>query len=99
MRSNHIGPVEAVRVFRMLGANDALAIHWGTFQLSYEGIDDPPRLLRAALASTGIDPGRFRALEAGQSWDVPPLGQANSPSEATSSSLRTRPKLSASVAR
>lgn len=99
MRSNHIGPVEAVRLFRMLGAGDALAIHWGTFQLSYEGIDDPPRLLRSALIEAGVDPARFRALEAGQGWDVPPLDQAKIGSAATSSSPSDRPKVSASAAR
>jgi L-ascorbate metabolism protein UlaG (beta-lactamase superfamily) len=73
MHENHIGPAEAVRVFEMLGAARALAIHWGTFQLSYEAIDTPPRLLAAALHQGGIDPSRFRALRAGGSWDVPAL--------------------------
>src|SRR5262249_17866558 len=53
MRGNHIDPAEAVRVFEMLGAADALAIHWGTFQLSFEAIDEPPQLLRATLIKAG----------------------------------------------
>jgi L-ascorbate metabolism protein UlaG (beta-lactamase superfamily) len=73
MRSNHIDPAEAVLAFKLLGASEALAIHWGTFQLSFEGVDDPPRQLREALIASGIDPARFYALEAGQSWDVPAL--------------------------
>ena len=72
MQSNHVAPGEAVRLFRMLGAADALAIHWGTFQLSYEAIDDPPRQLAASRAQARLDPARFRALQPGETWDVPP---------------------------
>lgn len=74
MRGNHADPAEAVELFERLGAADALAIHWGTFPLSWEGVDQAPRDLSTALAAARIDPARFRALAAGQSWDVPPLG-------------------------
>jgi L-ascorbate metabolism protein UlaG (beta-lactamase superfamily) len=73
MSDSHIDPVEAVDVFGKLGAANALAVHWGTFRLSSEGINDPPDLLRAALAKRGITPGRFRAMQVGVNWDVPPL--------------------------
>jgi L-ascorbate metabolism protein UlaG (beta-lactamase superfamily) len=73
MSGNHIGPIEAVEVFERLGAANALAVHWGTFQLSEEGINDPPDLLRATLARRGIAPARFRAIEVGRNWEVPPL--------------------------
>ena len=71
MREQHIDPEEAVRVFEMCGARHALAHHWGTFQLTDETIDEPPRRLRAALAESGIAEERFRALRPGQSWLVP----------------------------
>jgi L-ascorbate metabolism protein UlaG (beta-lactamase superfamily) len=73
MRGNHIGPVEAVDVFQKLDARNALAVHWGTFKLSSEGINDPPDLLRKTLAERHIASDRFRAMEAGVNWDVPPL--------------------------
>ena len=73
MQPSHIGPVEAVAAFRRLGAEHALAIHWGTFRLSDEGIDDPPALLRATLAGQGIPAERFRAAEVGQPWEVPAM--------------------------
>ncbi|RDE07520.1 Zn-dependent hydrolase [Sphingomonas aracearum] len=50
---SHIGPVDAVEVYRRLQAHSAIAIHWGTFRLSYEGYNTPPRLLEAAMACTG----------------------------------------------
>ncbi len=70
MSPSHVDPVEAVEVFKRLGAARALAVHWGTFQLSNEPMDAPPTLLAKALARQGIAPGRFRALEVGKPWDV-----------------------------
>ena len=71
MGGNHIGPIEAVDVFQALGARQALGIHWGTFELSSEAIDAPPRLLAATLAARHIAPDRFRTTEAGEAWMVP----------------------------
>jgi L-ascorbate metabolism protein UlaG (beta-lactamase superfamily) len=50
---SHIGPADAVEVYRRTGAPRALPIHWGTFRLSYEGYDTPPKMLQAATACTG----------------------------------------------
>ena len=71
MSGNHIGPVEAVDAYQKLGAAYALAVHWGTFKLSSEGMYDPPALLHTTLAARGIAPGRFKALEVGTNWEVP----------------------------
>lgn len=78
MRSGaHLGPEEAVEVARRLGASQALAIHWGTFRLSYEGRETPPGLLRVALACAGLPVTRwFDAPPLGASIDVAPLGAA-----------------------
>lgn len=50
---SHMGPVDAVEAYRRLGASSAVAIHWGTFRLSYEAYDTPPKMLAAATACTG----------------------------------------------
>ncbi len=73
MARNHIGPVEAVDVFQRLHAANALAIHWGTFQLASEGVNEAPQLLARTLRARGIPAGRFRAPEPGVAWDVRPL--------------------------
>jgi L-ascorbate metabolism protein UlaG (beta-lactamase superfamily) len=49
----HIGPVDAVEIFRRLGAARAIPIHWGTFRLSYEAYDTPPLMLAEAMRCTG----------------------------------------------
>ncbi|WP_174291339.1 MBL fold metallo-hydrolase [Sphingomonas bacterium] len=50
---SHMGPVDAVEVHRRLGAARSIPVHWGTFRLSFEQYDTPPRLLAAAMACTG----------------------------------------------
>jgi L-ascorbate metabolism protein UlaG (beta-lactamase superfamily) len=61
MREQHCDPDEAVAIFSALGAQQAAACHWGTFQLTTEPYDEPPRRLAAALAQAGIAPERFVA--------------------------------------
>ncbi len=48
MSDAHMNPAEAVRVHREVGARRSLAMHWGCFQLTDEGRDDPVRALEAA---------------------------------------------------
>ncbi len=61
MREQHCDPDEAVAIFEALGAERAFACHWGTFQLTTEPYDEPPRRLVMALAKAGIAPERFVA--------------------------------------
>jgi L-ascorbate metabolism protein UlaG (beta-lactamase superfamily) len=73
MKTNHVNPEEAVRIFEALQPARALGIHWGTFQLTFEPIDDPPRRLAGLKRSRGIAADRFIATEAGASFSVPGL--------------------------
>lgn len=67
---SHIGPVDAVEVYRRLGAAHAMGIHWGTFRLSYEAWDTPPRLLRAASRCAGLS--GFGTTLIGRTVAIPP---------------------------
>lgn len=71
MQDNHVDPAESVRIFEALNPVRALGVHWGTFQLTFEGINDPPRALAAELRAHAIAPDRFVATEAGQSFRAP----------------------------
>jgi L-ascorbate metabolism protein UlaG (beta-lactamase superfamily) len=68
---SHIGPEQAVQVFEKLGASTAIPIHWGTFRLSYEKWDTPPRMLEQFLRCEGIERRRFAPLRIGQMIQVP----------------------------
>jgi L-ascorbate metabolism protein UlaG (beta-lactamase superfamily) len=66
MRSQHVNPDEAVQAMLDVGAREAVAIHWGTFALTDESLDEPPRALAAALAARGVPPDRFLILRHGE---------------------------------
>lgn len=70
----HIGPREAVGIFGALRAGYAVPIHWGTFRLSYEAYDTPPRMLELFMRCAGLDPARFGRKRMGQVVDVPAYG-------------------------
>lgn len=67
----HIGPRAAVAMFMRLRASTAIPVHWGTFRLSYEARDTPPRMLDLFLGCEGIARQRFAPLRIGQSIAVP----------------------------
>jgi L-ascorbate metabolism protein UlaG (beta-lactamase superfamily) len=74
MTAQHQNPEEAVRGFGDCGAAFACGHHWGTFQLTDEGIEAPLEALATALAAAAVEPARFRPLRPGEAWDVPALG-------------------------
>jgi L-ascorbate metabolism protein UlaG (beta-lactamase superfamily) len=67
MEPMHMNPAEAVAAHLDAGARRSLAMHWGTFQLTDEGRDEPVRALAAACATAGITETGFSAIEPGRS--------------------------------
>jgi L-ascorbate metabolism protein UlaG (beta-lactamase superfamily) len=65
MESQHMNPDDSVQAFLLCGARSALGHHWGTFQLTTEPYDAPPRALAEALAAREIAPERFQAVRPG----------------------------------
>lgn len=70
--ASHIGPEEAVQVYTALGASYGLPMHWGTFRLSFEGYDTPPKLLDIFTRCAGVEAGRFVQQPVGRAIEVPP---------------------------
>jgi L-ascorbate metabolism protein UlaG (beta-lactamase superfamily) len=70
MSAQHMNPAEAVQAFGDSGAELALGHHYGTFQLTDEGIDAPVEALAVARAAAGLAPERFRLLRPGQVWEL-----------------------------
>ena len=68
MSTYHVDPDEAVRIHRDLGARYSLGIHWGTFELTDEPLDEPPRALADARRKAGISDDRFFVLKHGETW-------------------------------
>jgi L-ascorbate metabolism protein UlaG (beta-lactamase superfamily) len=66
MKPVHMNPEEAVAAHRDLGAKHSIGMHFGTFQLSAEPIDQPLADLGRALAENGIPETEFVTLEVGE---------------------------------
>jgi L-ascorbate metabolism protein UlaG (beta-lactamase superfamily) len=71
MKDIHMNPAEAVQAHLDLEATQSLAMHYGTFQLTPEAIDDPLRALDEARRSRTVTEAEFRALEFGESFRLP----------------------------
>jgi L-ascorbate metabolism protein UlaG (beta-lactamase superfamily) len=65
----HEDPAQAVAAMKDLRARAALGIHFGTFQLTDEGVTRPIEELETALAKESPRPD-FRVLAFGEGWDV-----------------------------
>jgi N-acyl-phosphatidylethanolamine-hydrolysing phospholipase D len=71
MRSQHMDPAEAYGAFLDLRAGTMLPMHWGTFDLTDEPPDFPPRVLERVVRERGGDPERVRVLAIGERWKLP----------------------------
>jgi L-ascorbate metabolism protein UlaG (beta-lactamase superfamily) len=63
-RNVHMGPDEAMKVFHDLRARWLIPMHYGTFKLSFEQLDEPPRWLKELADRDGVS-NRLRILEEG----------------------------------
>jgi L-ascorbate metabolism protein UlaG (beta-lactamase superfamily) len=71
MQSVHMNPSEAVQAHLDLGASASIGMHFGTFQLTTEGIDEPVRGVADACRESNVPPSRFRTLGFGESVRLP----------------------------
>jgi N-acyl-phosphatidylethanolamine-hydrolysing phospholipase D len=77
MERVHVDPEEAVRIYQDVSAPhpDAarplmLGIHWGTFRLTDEPMDEPPRRALARWREMGLDEGRLWIAAFGETRSV-----------------------------
>lgn len=65
-REKHLAPEDALDAMEVLGAKLMVPIHWGTFSLSWEPFDEPPRRLQEHAKKRGLS-DRIRLLHPGES--------------------------------
>jgi len=70
MKVVHMDPTEAIRAVQELGSPQSIAMHFGTFQLTGEAIDEPTRRLRAECDALGMAVSAFRPLGFGESFSL-----------------------------
>ena len=66
----HMSPQEAVDAFLDLNARIFVPIHWGTFSLADEPLDNPPQVLQNTIDERELDSDRFWILKHGETRRV-----------------------------
>jgi L-ascorbate metabolism protein UlaG (beta-lactamase superfamily) len=66
MRNHHVNPEEALQVHLDLRSQKSVAIHWGTFILTDEPLDEPPQRLKKARREKGLSDEEFLLLKHGE---------------------------------
>jgi len=70
MSKQHMNPEEAVRAFTDLSARHFVAMHFGTFKLTDEPLDEPPARLASEWQRRALEPKVCHVLPIGGSLDV-----------------------------
>lgn len=65
-RDVHMNPEEALQAFRELHAKIFIPMHYGTFRLGYEPLEEPPKRLLASAAQCNIE-NKIKILKEGES--------------------------------
>ena len=68
MKGQHQNPEEAVQGHKLIRAKVSIGHHWGTFQLTNEAIDAPPKALDEARQKHGLKEEEFVVLRPGEAW-------------------------------
>jgi len=67
---NHADPEQVWAMFKETGARYLIPIHWGTFRLSREPLDEP---IRRLIAAAGDEAGEIILRNIGGVWSAPPV--------------------------
>jgi N-acyl-phosphatidylethanolamine-hydrolysing phospholipase D len=70
MKAQHINPEEAVKIHQDIKSKFSLGIHWGTFILTMEPEDDPPKVLKKELEKVGLPSQQFITTHIGETFKI-----------------------------
>ena len=62
----HIDPEEAIKVHQEVGAKKSIGMHWGTFMLTQEPLQEPPLELARQRERVGMTLEEFSAMKIGE---------------------------------
>ncbi len=72
MAEQHVNVHEAVKIHHDLRAKRSLGVHWGTFALTDEALDEPPQVLARLRAEQGLHDETYFVLAIGETRLLPP---------------------------
>jgi L-ascorbate metabolism protein UlaG (beta-lactamase superfamily) len=71
MKMHHLNPEDAITAHFDLGTKYSIGMHFGTFQLTDEGREQPVQELEIARTKHDIDPDHFMILDQGETKKLP----------------------------
>ena len=71
MKEQHVNPAEAVQIHKDLHAKRSVGLHWGTFELTDESLDQPPKDLAAAVKAQSLKDDEFTLMAIGETRVLP----------------------------
>ena len=66
MKDHHCNVEEAIQIHKDLNSKNSVAMHWGTFQLTDEPMDEPPKLLKSLSSKNNLLNDEFIAMKHGE---------------------------------
>jgi len=86
---NHANPEQVWEMFQQTGAHYLIPIHWGTFRLSKEPMDEP---IRRLVAAAGPQADRVVMRQIGVAWTFPQTAQHRPEDSGASLQPRAQPR-------
>ncbi len=71
MKDQHVDPSDAVQIHLDLQAKRSVGVHWGTFTMTDESLDQPPKDLALARAAKKLPREAFDVMAIGQTIKLP----------------------------
>ena len=66
MKDHHCNVEEAIQIHKDLNSKNSVAMHWGTFQLTDEPMDEPPKLLKSLSSKNNLLNDEFIVMKHGE---------------------------------
>ena len=70
MKDHHCNVEEAIQIHKDLKSKQSIAMHWGTFQLTDEPMDEPPKLLKKLVVEKNLSSDEFIVMTHGESKTI-----------------------------
>lgn len=67
MKSHHMSPEDALQAMEMLEAKEMIPIHWGSFRMALDGVDEPKNVLLKLIENRALK-NKVHILENGEKY-------------------------------
>ena len=73
MKYHHCNVEEAIQIHQDIKSRKSIAMHWGTFQLTDEPMDEPVSLLKSLVKKKEMSRSEFIAMQHGETQQIKTL--------------------------